>query len=44
MSELEIQKYHLHKDEPDKLQFEIFPLKEYLVQKAHNTQKPCKLP
>ncbi|WP_163321797.1 MULTISPECIES: helix-turn-helix domain-containing protein [Draconibacterium] len=40
MSELEIQKYHLHKDEPDKLQFEIFPLKEYLIQKAHNTQKP----
>ncbi len=40
MSGKQIKKYHLHKDEPNKLQFEIFSLKDYLIQKAHNTQKP----
>lgn len=28
--EIKIQQYHLHKDEPDKLQFEIYCLKEFL--------------
>lgn len=28
--EIEIEQYHLHKDEPDKLQFEIYSLKEFL--------------
>lgn len=40
MSENKIQKYHLHKDEPNKPQFEIFPLKDFLLRKACNTQKP----
>ena len=35
-----IKKYHLHKDEPDKLQFEIYPLSEYLEGSAQHTQKP----
>lgn len=35
-----IRKYHLHKDEPDKLQFEIYPLNEYLEGNAKHTQKP----
>lgn len=36
----EIQKYHLHKDEPGKLQFEIYPLKEYLAESGKHSQKP----
>ncbi len=35
-----IQKYHLHKDEPEKLQFEVYRLKEFLKENALHTQKP----
>lgn len=35
-----IKKYHLHKNEPDKLQFEIYPLENYLHRNEENTQKP----
>lgn len=35
-----IKKYHLHKGEPDKLQFEIYPLKEYLPGRDCSTQYP----
>lgn len=35
-----IEKYHLHKDEPEKLQFEIYPLKDYLEEKGCITEKP----
>lgn len=40
MSKTKIQKYHLHKDEPEKLQFEIYPLQDYLVGNDEHTQKP----
>lgn len=40
MSDFKIEKYHLHKNEPEKLQFEIFPLKEYLIGSPHNTRQP----
>lgn len=40
MTDFEIKRYHLHENEPDKLQFEIFPLMDYLIKRAHNTQKP----
>ncbi len=35
-----IKKYHLHKGEPDKIQFEIFSLKDHLMQNASHTQNP----
>jgi len=35
-----IQRYHLHKDEPEKLQFEIYPLKKYLIDGGQHTQEP----
>jgi AraC-like DNA-binding protein len=40
MSVKKIKKYHLHKDEPNKLQFEINPLSEYLKGNEMHTQKP----
>ncbi|RKD90414.1 AraC family transcriptional regulator [Mangrovibacterium diazotrophicum] len=40
MPETPIQKYHLHKNEPEKLQFEVYPLKEFLIENAAHTQKP----
>jgi len=40
MSNSEIQKYHLHKDEPGKLQFEIFPLDHYLAESGTHALKP----
>lgn len=40
MSDTKIKKYHLHKDEPNKLQFEIYPLGDYLIRNAEHTQKP----
>lgn len=40
MNKTKIQKYHLHKDEPDKLQFEIYPLQEYLAESGGHSQKP----
>jgi len=40
IDKVKIQKYHLHKDEPDKLQFEIYPLKNYLIRNARHTQEP----
>lgn len=38
MSDTKIKKYHLHKDQPDKLQFEIYPLKDYLPEGGIHTQ------
>ncbi len=35
-----IKKYHLHEGEPDKLQFEIYDLKSFLVKNAPDTQNP----
>ena len=35
-----IKQYHLHKDEYDKLQFEIYCLKEYLSESEGHAQKP----
>ncbi len=40
MVDIPIQKYHLHKDEPEKLQFEVYPLKAFLIENAAHTQKP----
>ncbi len=40
MDENKIKKYHLHKDEPNNLQFEMFPLEDILIKEAPNTQKP----
>jgi len=34
-----IQHYHLHKDSPEKLQFEIYSLRDYLKRHAEHTQK-----
>lgn len=36
----EIEMYHLHKDAPEKLQFEIYPLSDYLKDGGCLTQKP----
>lgn len=35
-----IQHYHLHKDSPEKLQFGIYSLSDYLKRHAEHTQKP----
>ncbi len=35
-----IKKYHLHEGEPNKLQFEIYSLKDHLIQNTPNTLKP----
>lgn len=40
MPDAKIPKYYLHKDEPDKLQFEIYPLGDYLIRNAKHTQQP----
>jgi len=40
MLETIIQKYHLHKNEPDKLQFEIYSLKDYLDESGDHAQEP----
>ncbi len=40
MSDTKIKKYHLHPDEPDKIQFEIYPLADYLPGNDCSTQKP----
>ena len=40
MSVSKIQQYHLHKNEPEKLQFEIYPLSEYLANSVGHNQKP----
>jgi len=40
MRDIKIQKYHLHKGEPDKLQFEIYPLTDYLAGSELHAQKP----
>lgn len=40
MGDTKIQKYHLHKDEPDKLQFEIYPLADYMCESGQHGLKP----
>ncbi len=40
MNENTIEKYHLHKDEPNKLQFEIFSSEDDLAEFTLNAQKP----
>ena len=40
MSNSEISQYHLHKNEPEKLQFEIYPLSDYLASGGDHTRKP----
>lgn len=35
-----IEKYHLHEDAPEKLQFEIYSLKDYLAEGGSLTQQP----
>ena len=40
MSVSKIKQYHLHKNEPEKLQFEIYPLNDYLSDSAGHNQKP----
>lgn len=39
-SKAKIEQYHLHKDQPEKLQFEIYSLKEYLAKNIGHTEKP----
>lgn len=38
--EIEIAEYHLHKHQPDQLQFEVYPLNEYLADSDGHAQKP----
>lgn len=40
MSDSTIQQYHLHKNEPEKLQFEIYPLSDYLAGSGNHPLKP----
>ncbi len=40
MNENKIKKYHLHKDDPNKLQFEIFSTEDDLTEFTSNAQKP----
>lgn len=40
MKESKIDEYHLHKDKPQKRQFEVFSLNEYLKKNAPNTIRP----
>lgn len=40
MPDTKIKRYHLHPGEPDKLQFEIYPLADYLAGNGYSTQKP----
>ncbi len=35
-----IEQYHLHKDQPEKLQFEIYSLQDYLSKNIGHTEKP----
>ncbi|MBC5839768.1 AraC family transcriptional regulator [Flavobacterium muglaense] len=35
-----IEQYHLHKDQPEKLQFEIYSLSDYLTKNKGHTEKP----
>lgn len=37
---LKIEQYHLHKDQPEKLQFEIYSLHDYLTKNTGHTEKP----
>lgn len=39
-SKPKIEQYHLHKDQPEKLQFEIYSLNEYLTKNKGHTEKP----
>jgi AraC family transcriptional regulator, transcriptional activator of pobA len=39
-SKTKIEQYHLHKDQPEKLQFEIYSLNEYLTKNKGHTEKP----
>lgn len=39
-SKPKIEQYHLHKDQPEKLQFEIYSLSDYLAKNVGHTDKP----
>ncbi len=39
-SKTKIEQYHLHKDQPEKLQFEIYSLNDYLTKNIGHTEKP----
>ena len=39
-SKPKIEQYHLHKDQPEKLQFEIYSLSDYLTKNIGHTEKP----
>jgi mannose-6-phosphate isomerase-like protein (cupin superfamily) len=40
MTKQKIEEYHLHKDHPEKRQFEIFSLKEYIADNFPKSSKP----
>lgn len=40
MPDIKIQQYHLHKNKPEKLQFEIYPLCDYLAGNEEHTRCP----
>jgi len=40
MKEKKIELYHLHKNQPDKLQFELYSLKDYLSESYGHAEKP----
>lgn len=39
-SKTKIERYHLHKDQPEKLQFDIYPLFDYLTKNSIHASKP----
>ena len=39
-SKAKIEQYHLHKDQPEKLQFDIYPLFDYLTKNSIHARKP----
>ncbi len=39
-NEAKIEQYHLHKSNPEKLQFEIYDLADYLTKSGTHAQKP----
>jgi AraC-like DNA-binding protein len=39
-SKTKIELYHLHKDQPEKLQFDIYPLFDYLTKNSKHASKP----
>jgi len=39
-SKSHIEQYHLHKDHPEELQFEIYPLADYLADSGDHALEP----